>query len=91
MTMQCKDIPEQPILDFIAKVERDGEASPYISATWFWTNDWKPENSVVHAMPEGTPPKLALAKMKSMIRKGLVEGCACGCRGDFTVARKTRT
>lgn len=23
------------------------------------------------------------AKMSAMIRKGLVEGCACGCRGDF--------
>lgn len=29
------------------------------------------------------PPKVLLAKMKSLIKRGLVSGCACGCRGDF--------
>lgn len=94
--MQCKDIPEQPVLDFIAKVQRGetywyptegqrrfyGDKVPYGSATWYEGF----ENSVLNAMPKGTPEKLGLAKMKSMVRKGLVDGCACGCRGDFTVA-----
>jgi len=98
--MQCKDIPDQPILDFIAMVQRGetfwypteaqrrayGERVAHSAATWFWSDDFKPENSVVRAMPEGTPPKLALSKMKAMVRKGQIEGCACGCRGDFTVA-----
>lgn len=33
----------------------------------------------------GMPARVVLAKAKSMIERGLVDGCACGCRGDFTV------
>jgi hypothetical protein len=29
------------------------------------------------------PEKVVLAKAKRLIRRGLVDGCACGCRGDF--------
>ncbi|MBL7487125.1 hypothetical protein [Frankia sp. AgW1.1] len=29
------------------------------------------------------PEKIVLAKAKRLIRRGLLEGCACGCRGDF--------
>jgi len=73
--MQCKDIPEQPVIDFLATLSGLG-------GTWF---EGYP-NSVQNAMPSGVPEKLARAKMASMIRKGLVLGCACGCRGDFTAA-----
>lgn len=69
--MQCKNIPTQPILDFLRGSDRWG--------TWFEGY----ENSVQNAMPEGTPPKLALAKMRQLIKHGTVKGCACGCRGDF--------
>lgn len=107
--MQCKDIPEEPILEFLLKVER-GETywTPkpaqkpgwgdkpiaHGNATWFWSRDpdgFQPENSVVRAMPEGVTGKLALAKMKAMIRKGLVDGCPCGCRGDFEITDKGRS
>lgn len=85
--MQAKDIPEQPILDFL-----DG---PYDGwpvkgwATWFW-DEKHPENypnSVLHAMPHGTPVKVALAKMRAMIKKKLITGCCCGCRGDFQLIK----
>lgn len=33
----------------------------------------------------GVPPKVLLAKAKRMIRRGLIAGCACGCRGDWEV------
>jgi hypothetical protein len=70
--MQCKDIPDQPILDYLATL-------PGLGGTWFEGFD----NSVQNAMPPNVPSKLARAKMASLIRRGLVEGCACGCRGDF--------
>lgn len=70
--MQAKDIPEGPVLDFIRK------AHP----AWCGWSRHSPHN-VMDAMPEGTPPKVALAKMASLIRRGLIDGCACGCRGDF--------
>lgn len=31
----------------------------------------------------GVPEKLVLAKASKMIRRGRLDGCACGCRGDF--------
>lgn len=73
--MQCKDIPDDPILAFLAS----GALNGLCGATWYPGY----VNSVQNAMPEGVPEKLALAKMKAMIRKGQVKGCACGCRGDF--------
>lgn len=75
--MQAKDIPEAPILRFLGGPFVDWPAPGW--ATWY---PGFPQ-SVLNAMPTGTPPKVALAKMRAMIRKGLIDGCACGCRGDF--------
>ncbi|KVP65619.1 hypothetical protein WJ96_04430 [Burkholderia ubonensis] len=57
--------------------------------TWYTKGDSALfDNSVQHAMPAGVPEKLARAKMGSLIRRGLVKGCACGCRGDFELTLK---
>lgn len=74
--LQCKDIPDRPILELLAK-------NPTQCHNWCW-NEW----NVVEAMPPGIPPKLALAKMRMMIRRGVVDGCPCGCRGDFVITEK---
>lgn len=102
--MQCKDIPDAPVLRFLAKVaagetfwtptpemKRGWGAAPrpHVNATWY-CGEYTPENSVAHAMPEGTPEKLVLAKMRQMIRRGVVDGCPCGCRGDFEITAKGR-
>lgn len=73
--MQCKDIPDRPILEFLASL--NGR-----SAHW---HDPELETSVRRAMPPQTPPKLACAKMAMLIRRGVVDGCPCGCRGDYTL------
>ena len=78
--MQCKDIPNKPILEFLT-------CHGGIGCNWYG-NEY--ERSVTHAMPENIPPKLALAKMKVLIRNGLVGGCPCGCRGDFEITEKGR-
>ena len=44
--------------------------------------------SVARAMPEGTPEKLRIAKMAILIKRGLVDGCPCGCRGDYEITDK---
>lgn len=76
--MQCKDIPDEPVLRFIAS---------HSPATWWKIGDEMPPNSVLHAMPDGTPEKLARVKMGNLIRRGLSSGCACGCRGDFRITK----
>ncbi|MDR9836802.1 MULTISPECIES: hypothetical protein [Herbaspirillum] len=82
--MQAKDIPEVPVLQFLASLEE----SP---ATWVDNNGAFFDNSIQRGMPSGVPAKVALAKMAAMIRKGLVNGCACGCRGDFLITDQGRT
>ena len=82
---QCKDIPDLPILKFI----RDND--PGTGVGWW---DMQPRDgyqpTVRDAMPPDIPDKLALAKMRMLMRRGLVNGCTCGCRGDFTLTDKGR-
>ena len=79
--MQCKDIPDQPILELLN--QNPGE--------WHgWTKYNEAMPSVLPAFPDGCPEKLLLAKMAMLIRRGVVDGCACGCRGDFVITEKGR-
>lgn len=32
--------------------------------------------------------KVFLAKMRALVRKGLVNGCTCGCKGNFELTEK---
>lgn len=75
--MQTKDIPDQPIIDFIIK---NGSDKKY---TWFEIA----ENDLGKAMPENIPRKLVLSKIRSMIKRKILDGCDCGCRGDFTLVK----
>ena len=34
---------------------------------------------------EGWPEKVARAKLRKLAKRGLVDGCWCGCRGDWTI------
>lgn len=80
--MQAKDIPDVPVLEFLIATQR----RMALGANWYPPS----ENSVTHAMPPNTPPKVALAKMRALIRRGLARGCCCGCRGDFTITEQGR-
>lgn len=70
--IQAKHVPEGPILEFLESCNG--------SATWGAGYSMP---TVRDAMPPGTPDRVQLAKMAALIRRGLVHGCACGCRGDF--------
>jgi hypothetical protein len=74
---QCKDIPDRPILEFLAK-------NP---GKWHCRYGGY-ENSVTNAMPEWVDDGLALAKMRQLYRRGVAYGCTCGCRGDFEITEK---
>lgn len=76
--MQCKDIQDDPILQFLAQ---------HIG-TWCTYGDTYSMPTVRYAMPENTPKKLQLAKMRQLIKRGLANGCCCGCRGDFEITTK---
>lgn len=37
------------------------------------------------ARATGAPAKVIQAKCSKLIKRGVLDGCACGCRGDFTI------
>jgi hypothetical protein len=77
MAMQAKHVPEAPILKFLSELNQR-------SGTWFQGYD----NSV--PVPKGTPDRVIIAKMRSLIKRGLVTGCTCGCRGNYEITDKGR-
>lgn len=72
--MKTKDIPEIPILELLLNNK----------GRWCFCIGEESRN-VASAMPKGIPQKLVISKMRAMIRKGLVKGCPCGCRGDYEI------
>lgn len=77
--MQVKDIDKIAVLTRIAEIEAAGLQGTLFSGFY---------NSVNTSMPEGTPEKIQYAVMRNLISKGLVDGCCCGCRGDFVLTAK---
>lgn len=80
--MQAKDVPDVPVLRFLRDL--DGKW-----ASWFAQGDTLMP-TVATAMPIETPEKVRLAKMRQLIKRGLVDGCDCGCRGDFVITTAGR-
>jgi hypothetical protein len=46
-----------------------------------WTNTWH----LAERIP-GFPPKVVRAKAAQLIKRDMLTGCTCGCRGDFELA-----
>lgn len=73
--MQAKDISDKDVLEFLSKHQ----------GKWSTWGKGYGMPTVQDAMPEGTPEKVQLAKMKSLQKRGFIGGCMCGCRGDFEI------
>lgn len=50
-------------------------------ASWVMTWDLFPAFPLM-------PPKVVLAKCRQLIKRKLIDGCPCGCRGDFELTRE---
>lgn len=70
MGVQAKDVPEQAILEAVA--------NPRLS---IGISRWDIADVVT-----GFPERVLLAKLRAMVKRKLINGCACGCRGDFSIA-----
>ena len=75
--IQCKNIADAPLLDFVAHKQAE---------KGYWVNTWDFLGTPYEALPD----KLLRAKMGMLIRRGLVDGCNCGCRGDYEMTDKGR-
>nr|WSW58474.1 hypothetical protein OG513_07700 [Streptomyces sp. NBC_00998] len=74
---QCKDIPDE---EFYAAIRR-APGSPYAG----WRMAWDVHTELESALGP-IPYNLFMAKARRLVARGKITGCACGCRGDFTVA-----
>lgn len=69
----ARDLSQQATVDI-------GEGAPYV---WTgplprWVSIWEMQRR----MP-AHPPKVVAAKFRKLVKRGLVKGCPCGCRGDI--------
>jgi hypothetical protein len=71
--MQCKDIDDRMFLTAVVT------AAVYKD---LGSNRWELAKLLDLPMP------LVLAKAAGLIRRGLLDGCTCGCRGDFLLTEK---
>lgn len=86
----ARDIPNQLFLDAmaVASAERARESGwirPMGAFVWDVTAVLATghiANSFDDPAP-GVPLKVVLAKARRLINRGVITGCACGCRGDF--------
>lgn len=78
-------IAEIPVMPVIGLLYVLGHREPHgVWGTWFSGFD----NSVLNAMPVGTTEIRARAFMRVLSTLNLVEGCHCGCRGDYELTNK---
>lgn len=79
----CAEIPDLPVLAFLAHLQVRVQAT---GCRWATHGDPRYAlPTVAVAMPPETPFRLQRAKMIRLMRRGLVVGCGCGCRGDYEI------
>lgn len=83
---QCKDIPDVDVLKYLEGVPVD-KYGWRVGCFWFEPGKYGPSLRDVPSLRDA-PDKLLLAKMRRLISRGLVDGCTCGCRGDFEITQK---
>lgn len=71
--MKASDIKDSEILDAI-KMCRGLHGVPQWSSL-----------SDIQKLLFNFPSKMVLAKLKSMVKRNILHGCTCGCRGDFEI------
>lgn len=92
--MQAKDLDEAPLLALLASRPgvwhhhfRTRPEGAEKRATGAWPGLSDNDRSIRTAWPDGDviPEKVILAKVQKLIRRGKIQGCWCGCRGDFYI------
>ncbi|GAA0719539.1 hypothetical protein Drose_05850 [Dactylosporangium roseum] len=88
----CKDIPDEQFLtavDDAIQIRSDDDGRQ-----WVWATRWdvaavlagRPDLVGIGEAcdPSLFPPDLLSAKIGQLVRRGVLDGCACGCRGDLS-------
>ncbi len=93
---QAKDIPDPAVLDAIGRALTAKNAAEIAEPPrWVTALRLQPGTSTsvtrweIGALLPDWPEKVLLAKLRSMLRRGLIDGCACGCSGFFEIKGET--
>lgn len=76
-TVQAKHLSDEAVLAAIRSASNDGR----------WPGQkrrWVSRGDVEAAFPD-VPWKVVLAKLRSLLKRNVIDGCGCGCRGDFHI------
>lgn len=71
---KAADIPDERLLRAVLEVWEEKT---------MWTNTSDLEERV-----PGFPPKVLVAKAGQLIKRKMLSGCTCGCRGDFELKQR---
>lgn len=66
----AKDVDDEGVIQAVATIQ----------ALRHWASRWD-----IGTFFPGVPEKVMLAKLRRLKRAGKLDGCSCGCRGDFVV------
>jgi len=81
---QAKDIPDEVMIDLVSSLQNiqrayvDGRGLQYFKTSSASRFD-------IQNLWPSVPEKVILAKLRRLINRDVIDGCACGCRGDFRV------
>lgn len=78
---QAKHIPDDAIVDL---VRSQGAKSSISWPLKPGQRRWVMRGEIEAALPD-VPPKVVLAKIRSLLKRKLLGGCGCGCRGDLVL------
>lgn len=76
--LQAKDITDDEVIEAV-------RATQGMHGVPQWSSLWD-----IQEMLSAFPAKVVLAKLRALVKKGKIRGCACGCRGDFELPRETK-
>lgn len=75
---QAKHLADAAVLAAVRDIGATRRQTVPCSWAFTWDLEIQPEFAGVHF-------RVLAAKCKALIRRNLLSGCACGCRGDFEV------
>lgn len=74
--MKAADIPDEVFAQAVRE-HRRGDPG--------WAQCWDVYPAISKALGADVPAKVCQAKARKLIARGVIDGCACGCRGDFRI------
>ena len=81
--MKAADIPDELFLRGVRELRQ----VPLVHGheDYGWVMRWDLDTWLADQLGVDMPWKVTLAKARKLIKRGLLDGCACGCRGDFVI------